>query len=101
MARYVSGGLASGTFDGKVYTLPYQGNSMSLFLNNKLFAAAGLDADEGRAQDLEGPDGALPQAEEGAGQADGPEGLRLPVSQPALGNAGCSSRWSSSSAARS
>ncbi len=43
MARYVSGGLASGTFDGKVYTLPYQGNSMSLFLNNKLFAEAGLD----------------------------------------------------------
>ncbi len=44
MARYVSGGLASGTFDGKVYTLPYQGNSMSLFLNNKLFADAGLDS---------------------------------------------------------
>jgi len=43
MARYVPGGLASGTFEGKVYTLPYQGNSMSLFLNNKLFAAAGLD----------------------------------------------------------
>jgi multiple sugar transport system substrate-binding protein len=43
MARYVPGGLASGTFDGKVYTLPYQGNSMSLFLNNKLFAGAGLD----------------------------------------------------------
>ena len=43
MARYVPGGLASGTFDGKVYTLPYQGNSMSLFLNNKLFAEAGLD----------------------------------------------------------
>ena len=43
MARYVSGGLASGTFDGKVYTLPYQGNSMSLFINNKLFAEAGLD----------------------------------------------------------
>lgn len=43
MSRYVSGGLASGTFDGKVYTLPYQGNSMSLFVNNKLFAAAGLD----------------------------------------------------------
>lgn len=43
MARYVSGGLASGTFDGKVYTLPYQGNSMSLFINNKLFASAGLD----------------------------------------------------------
>jgi multiple sugar transport system substrate-binding protein len=42
-ARYVSGGLASGTFDGKIYTLPYQGNSMSLFINNKLFAAAGLD----------------------------------------------------------
>lgn len=41
--KYVPGGLASGTFDGKVYTLPYQGNSMSLFLNNKLFAAAGLD----------------------------------------------------------
>ena len=42
-ARYVSGGLASGTFDGKIYTLPYQANSMSLFINNKLFAAAGLD----------------------------------------------------------
>jgi multiple sugar transport system substrate-binding protein len=42
-ARYVPGGLASGTFDGKIYTLPYQGNSMSLFINNKLFAAAGLD----------------------------------------------------------
>jgi len=42
LARYVPGGLASGTFDGKVYTLPYQGNSMSLFINNKLFAAAGL-----------------------------------------------------------
>ena len=41
--RYVPGGLASGTFDGKIYTLPYQGNSMSLFINNKLFAAAGLD----------------------------------------------------------
>jgi len=41
--RYVPGGLASGTFDGKVYTLPYQANSMSLFINNKLFAAAGLD----------------------------------------------------------
>jgi multiple sugar transport system substrate-binding protein len=41
--RYVSGGLASGTFDGKIYTLPNQGNSMSLFINNKLFAAAGLD----------------------------------------------------------
>jgi multiple sugar transport system substrate-binding protein len=42
-ARYEAGGLASGTFDGKIYTLPYQGNSMSLFINNKLFAAAGLD----------------------------------------------------------
>jgi multiple sugar transport system substrate-binding protein len=41
--RYVSGGLASGTFGGKIYTLPYQGNSMSLFLNNKLFAEAGLN----------------------------------------------------------
>ncbi|HSB73755.1 MAG TPA: ABC transporter substrate-binding protein [Candidatus Methylomirabilis sp.] len=43
MARYTPGGLASGTFDGKVYTLPYQGNSMSLFINNKLFAEAGFD----------------------------------------------------------
>jgi multiple sugar transport system substrate-binding protein len=43
-ALYVAGGLESGTFDGKIYTLPYQGNSMSLFLNNKLFTAAGLDA---------------------------------------------------------
>jgi len=36
--------LDAGTFDGKVYALPYQGNSMSLFINNKLFAAGGLDA---------------------------------------------------------
>jgi ABC-type glycerol-3-phosphate transport system substrate-binding protein len=50
--RYVTGGLASGTFDGKIYTLPYQGNSMSLFINNKLFAEAGL-AEEGCAQDVE------------------------------------------------
>jgi multiple sugar transport system substrate-binding protein len=42
-ARYTNGGLDAGTFDGKVYALPYQGNSMSLFLNNKLFTAAGLD----------------------------------------------------------
>lgn len=42
-AKYTAGGLDSGTFDGKVYTLPYQGNSMSLFINNKLFQAAGLD----------------------------------------------------------
>jgi multiple sugar transport system substrate-binding protein len=42
-ARYTPGGLDAGTFDGKVYALPYQGNSMSLFINNKLFAAAGLD----------------------------------------------------------
>jgi multiple sugar transport system substrate-binding protein len=42
-ARYTPGGLDAGTFDGKVYALPYQGNSMSLFINNKEFAAAGLD----------------------------------------------------------
>lgn len=43
LANYTDGGLAASTFDGKVYTLPYQGNSMSLFINNKLFQAAGLD----------------------------------------------------------
>lgn len=43
LTRYTPGGLAAGTFDGKVYALPYQGNSMSLFINNKAFAAAGLD----------------------------------------------------------
>ena len=42
-ARYTPGGIAAGTFGGKVYALPYQGNSMSLFINNKAFAAAGLD----------------------------------------------------------
>ena len=42
--RYTPGGLDAATFDGKIYALPYQGNSMSLFINNKLFAAAGLDA---------------------------------------------------------
>jgi multiple sugar transport system substrate-binding protein len=41
--RYTPGGIAAGTFGGKVYALPYQGNSMSLFINNKAFAAAGLD----------------------------------------------------------
>jgi multiple sugar transport system substrate-binding protein len=41
-ARYTPGGLAAGTFGGKIYALPYQGNSMSLFLNNKAFEAAGL-----------------------------------------------------------
>jgi len=43
IAKYTPGGLDAATFDGKVYALPYQGNSMSLFINNKEFAAAGLD----------------------------------------------------------
>jgi len=43
IARYTPGGLDAATFEGKVYALPYQGNSMSLFINNKEFAAAGLD----------------------------------------------------------
>jgi multiple sugar transport system substrate-binding protein len=43
IAKYTPGGLAAATFAGKVYALPYQGNSMSLFINNKEFAAAGLD----------------------------------------------------------
>jgi multiple sugar transport system substrate-binding protein len=43
IAKYTPGGLGAATFDGKVYALPYQGNSMSLFINNKEFAAAGLD----------------------------------------------------------
>jgi multiple sugar transport system substrate-binding protein len=43
IARYTPGGLEAATFEGKVYALPYQGNSMSLFINNRLFAAAGLD----------------------------------------------------------
>jgi multiple sugar transport system substrate-binding protein len=43
ISRYTPGGLQAGTFDGKVYALPYQGNSMSLFINNKEFRAAGLD----------------------------------------------------------
>ncbi len=42
-ARYVPGGLAAGTFGGKIYALPYQGNSMSLFISNKAFAEAGLN----------------------------------------------------------
>ena len=43
IAHYTPGGLDAGTFDGKVYALPYQGNSMSRFINNKEFRAAGLD----------------------------------------------------------
>ena len=42
-SRYVAGGLASATFGGKIYTLPYQGNSMSLFINNKAVRGGGLD----------------------------------------------------------
>jgi multiple sugar transport system substrate-binding protein len=42
-ARYTPGGLDAATFGGKLYALPYQGNSMSLFINNKAFKAAGLD----------------------------------------------------------
>lgn len=42
-SRYTPGGLAAGTFGGKIYALPYQGNSMSLFLSNKAFEAAGLN----------------------------------------------------------
>ncbi|HUB14583.1 MAG TPA: ABC transporter substrate-binding protein [Acetobacteraceae bacterium] len=41
--RYTPGGLSASTFNGVVYALPYQGNSMSLFINNKEFRAAGLD----------------------------------------------------------
>lgn len=43
LAKYTDGGLDAGTFDGKVYTLPYQGNSFSLLINNKIFQSAGLD----------------------------------------------------------
>jgi multiple sugar transport system substrate-binding protein len=43
LARYTPGGIAAGTFGGKVYALPYQGNSMSLFISNKAFREAGLD----------------------------------------------------------
>ena len=41
--RYTPDGIAAGTFGGKVYALPYQGNSMSLFLNNRSFVSAGLN----------------------------------------------------------
>lgn len=40
---YLPGGAEAGIFDGKIYALPYQGNSMSLWISNKLFEAAGLD----------------------------------------------------------
>lgn len=41
--KYLPGGADAGIFDGKIYSLPYQGNSMSLWISNKLFVAAGLD----------------------------------------------------------
>ena len=41
--NYLPGGADAGIFDGKIYSLPYQGNSMSLWISNKLFVAAGLD----------------------------------------------------------
>ncbi len=46
IAHYTPGGLDAATFQGKIYALPYQGNSMSLFLSNKAFAAAGLDPEK-------------------------------------------------------
>jgi len=41
--NYLPGGADAGTFDEKIYALPYQGNSMSLWISNKLFEDAGLD----------------------------------------------------------
>ena len=99
--RYTPGGIAAGTFGGKVYALPYQGNSMSLFINNKAFAAAGLDPVKDAPKTWDDMKALGPEAEEGAGQPHGAEGVRLPISQPALGNADASSLSSSSSAARS
>jgi multiple sugar transport system substrate-binding protein len=43
ISRYTAGGLDAGTFENVVDALPYQGNSMSLFINNRAFRAAGLD----------------------------------------------------------
>jgi hypothetical protein len=86
LARYTPGGLAAGTFGGKIYALPYQGNSMSLFLSNKALEAAGLSPVKD-APEPERHDRARAQAEEGAGQPHGPEGVRLPVPQPAMGDA--------------
>ena len=91
--------LPRGTFGGKVYALPYQGNSMSLFISNKAFREAGLDPGQGRAEDLGRHEGARAEAEEGAGQ---PAPSRKPSTIPTTARAGkcrCSSRSSSSSAA--
>lgn len=41
--QYLPGTLDGATFGDKIYALPYQCNAMSLFINNKLFRAAGLD----------------------------------------------------------
>ena len=100
-ARYTPGGLAAGTFGGKVYALPYQGNSMSLFINNKAFEAAGLDPVKDAPKTWDDMKALGPKLKQGAGQPHGAEGVRLPVPQPALGNADASSRSSSSSAASS
>jgi len=43
-AQYVKSVLPGVTFDGKIYGLPYQTNSMSLFISTDAFKEIGLDA---------------------------------------------------------
>jgi multiple sugar transport system substrate-binding protein len=80
LARYTPGGIAAGTFGGKVYALPYQGNSMSLFISNKAFREAGLDPVKDAPKTWDDMKALGPKLKK-------VQGFRLPVSQPALGNA--------------
>ena len=85
-ARYTPGGLAAGTFGGKIYALPYQGNSMSLFLSNKAFEAAGLSTVNDAPKTWNDVIALGPKLRK-VQEPHGAKGVRLPVPQPALGNA--------------
>jgi ABC-type glycerol-3-phosphate transport system substrate-binding protein len=80
IARYTPGGLDAATFEGKVYALPYQGNSMSLFINNKEFARGWTGPEKGRAQNVARCNSPGTQAEDRPGQPHRAEGVRLSLS---------------------
>lgn len=45
-AAWLKGSLAGSTFDGKVYQIPMEFNTFSLFINTELYKKAGLDPDK-------------------------------------------------------
>ncbi len=97
---YTPGGLDAATFDGKVYALPYQGNSMSLFINNKAFAAAGLDPVKDAPKTWDDMKALGPKLKKVQGARTIQKAFDFPYHSPRW-EMQISSRWSSSSAASS